>query len=519
MGHTLHNPAHPIRGPIQGPIRHPIRRAAPHGLAGMSFPRGGRARLTAAVASTVLSSAALALAGCGGFGIARAGEREVTPQAFAAEDAPRPLIEAQRDRRDPQAPTGAPAEGPAEGPASGASRAAIASLRAPDPTGTPQAAGRPRDPERSSADSPDAGLNAPLLTVTPGDEGPRTGLPASETAETAAEPDGPPTLLEEKVGDINGRPIFAREFLEPLSGRMLAQAERLEPEPWRLFAAQLIRRELRSLVTDELLRAEAIDRLNEQQRAGLRAFLRQVSEQLQSQNLGSRQLAARRLQEERGLTEQEFLEQRRESALIQLVISEEISSRVTVSWRDIVRRYERESDRWNPDPVAVLRIARVRTEDAGAIERAEASAAELSEFVGFAESEANTFLRDRGGRTEVTLTTDYADAELFPNDTLNAAARGLEPGRVEGPIELGPFSYWIALEQIRRESTPLYDAQLTIERAIEAERQEAELDAYIDTLIRRARVTSLQQIGDRLLDAAQRWYGPEREARTLGRPR
>ena len=412
----------------------------------------------------------------------RLGESVITPASFARADAPRPLAEAQR--LDP----------------------------APGPAGS--AAGPPRATERQAVATPTPpatrpGGDAPLLTITAGEP---------VFADEPGEPAGPPTLLEEKVGDINGRPILARRFLEPLSGRLLAQAERLDPQQWQGFAAQLIRQQLRSLVTDELLRAEAIDRLNEQQRAGLRAFLQQVSDQLQSQNLGSRQLAARRLQEEQGLTEQEFIERRRESALIQLTINEEISSRVTVSWRDIVRRYQRESDRWNPDPVAVLRIVRVRTQDTDAAREAAESTQAIEDFIGFAQSDANSFLPDQGGRTEVAIAGEYAETELFPNETLNAAARGLEPSEVAGPIELGPFSYWIGLERIRRESTPLYDAQLTIEQAIEAERQESELDSYIDTLIERARVGSLDQIGERLLDAAQRWYGPRREARRLGEP-
>ncbi|MBZ0171510.1 MAG: hypothetical protein K8E66_03945, partial [Phycisphaerales bacterium] len=118
------------------------------------------------------------------------------------------------------------------------------------------------------------------------------GAPMS-VAEAAA-PVETPVLLDAKVGDINGRPVFASEFLEPLEGNLRAKALETDRDQWIRFAAEQIQVQLRSMITDELLRAEALSRLTVEQKAGLRRFLQDVRSRLISQSGGSSQRAANR---------------------------------------------------------------------------------------------------------------------------------------------------------------------------------------------------------------------------------
>ncbi|MEM0983885.1 MAG: hypothetical protein AAGI17_08040 [Planctomycetota bacterium] len=407
------------------------------------------------------------------------GTERVSPEAFAGADAPRPLAQQVAD--------------------ADARREERAGRRRPAPADQPRIGGAAL-PQSLGAEA-NAQVVSQLVTVTPG---------APVLAADPGDPISDPVLLDERVGDINGRPIFAREFLEPLSGRLLAEAERMPLEQWQRFAAEQIKRELDSLVVDELLRAEAIDKLDENQRQGLRAFIERVRGNLQSQNLGSRQLAAQRLAETEGVTEEQFLRRRQEEALIRLALDEQIERRVTVSWRDIVRRYNQQQDRWNPDPSAVLRIARVRTSDDSAVQSMADASSSLETFVEFAASEQNRFTANEAGRLEVPLESSFADTTIFPNEQLDELAHSVDQGEVSGPLELGPFTYRMALEAINVEATPLYEAQLQIEQELKAQLQEQELARYVENLTRRARVQTVAEVGVELLQIAERWYGPSR---------
>ena len=168
-----------------------------------------------------------------------------------------------------------------------------------------------------------------------------------------------PQLLDAKVGDINGRPVFVSEFLAPLEGRLRAEADRQSRDEWMRTAAGMIQQEMRSLITDELLKAEALSRLTVDQKAGLRRFLDDVRRNLLSQNRGSQQLAEERLRAEQGLSQEEFLRQRENRTLVRFTLQEEIQDRINVSWRDIIQRYARDENKYNPDPTARFYFLRV----------------------------------------------------------------------------------------------------------------------------------------------------------------
>ncbi|HIB69093.1 MAG TPA: hypothetical protein EYO33_29405, partial [Phycisphaerales bacterium] len=117
-------------------------------------------------------------------------------------------------------------------------------------------------------------------------------------------------LLDAKIGDVNGKPVFTSSFFSPIEDRLLAEAQRLSLNDWRASAGRIIAQRLDGIIADELLRAEALAALSPTQRVGLQAFLSNFRNNLLSENLGSSQLAERRILEQEGLTLDEALRQK-----------------------------------------------------------------------------------------------------------------------------------------------------------------------------------------------------------------
>jgi len=327
-----------------------------------------------------------------------------------------------------------------------------------------------------------------------------------------------PQLLDAKVGDVNGRPVFVSSFLGPIKGRLEAEAERMGREEWMRMAAGVIQSEMRSLITDELLRAEALSRLSVDQKAGLRRFLDDVRRNLLSQNRGSQQLAEDRLRREQGLSQEEFLRQREDRTLVRFTLQEEIQDRINVSWRDIVRRYARDGSKYNPAPTARYYILRVDADDEAARSSVEGDLAAGTPFADLASSDLNTWTLDEGGARDVELVGAIADVELFAVPELNDPARTLSEGGVVGPTPFGSSLVWIHLDSVNSESTSLYDAQLTISDQIRNERTATELERYIDRLLGRASMSDVESMMIRLLQISAERYGPEASGAAPRRP-
>src|SRR5690606_15074926 len=125
---------------------------------------------------------------------------------------------------------------------------------------------------------------------------------------------------------------------------------------------EIIQPRLDGIIADELLRAEALAALTPAQRQGLRSFLTGFRRDLLSENLGSEQLARRRLEESSGRSLDEALREKETDTLISLALFRQINRKVNVSWRDIRQRYERDANVYNPPPTARFRMIRVATE-------------------------------------------------------------------------------------------------------------------------------------------------------------
>ena len=316
------------------------------------------------------------------------------------------------------------------------------------------------------------------------------------------------SLLDAKVGDVNGKPIFTNSFFEPIEDRLVQESTRLNLPNWRRSAAQTISNRLDGIIADELLRAEALASLTPTQRVGLQAFLNNFRTNLLSENLGSSQLAKRRIQQEEGVTLDEALRQKEVDTLVQLTLIQEVNRRVNVSWRDIKQRYERDIDKFSPPPTAIFYVIRTFKDDADTINQIQSSLDNGTDFAEIASSKLNNYNTEGQGQHSALITESYEKTAFFGPDILNKAARALTLGDSAGPVELGSSVYWIKLTDISQESVTLYDAQLQIQRDLTYERRKDAQKQYLDRLQERAKISSREEVLIRLIQIAEQRYGP-----------
>lgn len=344
--------------------------------------------------------------------------------------------------------------------------------------------------------APDEGIRQAYLTAAGAPEPDPSGRPVAN-----------PTLIDAKVGDINGKPIYAGEFFLPLEAAFKASVQELSRESWLQFVRNTITQTMDGMITDELLRAEALARLTPEQQQGLRAFLAKTRDGFLSKNLGSEMLAEEQIRAEFGKSLNDKLRDDRESVLIDLEIRDSIKRRVNVSWRDVQQRYLRDFSDWNPDPVAVFRLIRVMESDADTVASVNERLASGEDFAVLAGEEFNGFNPEAQGVQSTPFSGDFAEGSFFGPAPLNEAAHDLSPGEWTGPIAFSGLVFWLRLESIDERSTSLYDAQLRVESQLLFERRRTELDRYVRRLVDRARVSSREQIIESLYEIAVDRYG------------
>ncbi|MFN0134196.1 MAG: hypothetical protein ACKVW3_16910 [Phycisphaerales bacterium] len=340
-----------------------------------------------------------------------------------------------------------------------------------------------------------------------------TGVPIDE-----------PTLIDEKVGEINGRPVWAGEVFDVI-GPTLANAARnakaaAAADPRR---AQAVRTEwedqafgtiasyLRRIIEDELLSSEARAGLKPQEKQGLKSILDNLVEN-QRRQAGGRAAAERELREA-NVTRQDLVRDRETKILIYWETERAIRSRARVSWKDVQIYYERNRDAYNPKPKATFRMIRVGAENADAVTAALAAGRPFEEV---ARQPQNRARRAEGGLlSPIEFEGEYAKAEFFDSALapLNEAARGLSPGqRTTTPVAVGDDRAWLLLERIDARSRPLSDGdvQLEIIGLLTKEAEERERGRHVSRLARQASLQDPNDIARRLLEMAieRYWSAP-----------
>lgn len=314
--------------------------------------------------------------------------------------------------------------------------------------------------------------------------------------------------VEGLVGQINGRPVYADEFLLPLEDRILRiMAELPLPQAVRELDL-LIARRFREYVNSELIIAEAESRLSEEQQQGVLAWLRNAREETITNRGGTRDAATESIEDEFGISIDDFMEQRRSVALGQDLLRKRVQPRAIVSWRDVVQAYRRQFADFNPP--AEVRLGRVRLHrerDAAVITDVEAAVADGADFERIVEIAGTT---NEGFWIDVKLPEGGLE-ETSLAGPVKARLDVSTPGVVTDPLDQGPFRSWLTvLSVVRPPGRSLYDPK--VQRSLESElssiRFGQEQQRYIDSLRDRWVSNSIDAMLNRLLMIARQRYLP-----------
>ncbi|MGH7243950.1 MAG: hypothetical protein ACREJD_11070 [Phycisphaerales bacterium] len=334
------------------------------------------------------------------------------------------------------------------------------------------------------------------------------------------DPVGPPVFVDAKVGDVNNRAIYASAFLEDMIDRLKAKYEemrKINPKmakaAWRQFARSEIQRKLDSIIEDEVLRAEALNQLQPEQKAGFFNWLQSVRSEVVAENRGIEAAANENLSAQNGTSLDQTMKNREQQELIKFILQSRIYSRANVSWRDIQIAYEKNYDLFNPPPIASFLIFTIPKGDLPEIEKVRARLAAGEDFDDIAR-EKTPRIDEHDRFSDRPYEGDYAKADFFGPKDLNEEVRKLTPGRWVGPIVFKTDAYWIKLERIWKVSEDLYAAQLFLESRLSSTKNDYEKYKFVDRLKKRASFTDVDTMTTRLLALAEdRVFGTSGKAK------
>ncbi len=361
----------------------------------------------------------------------------------------------------------------------------------------------------------------PVMIETETVEVARGDAEVSETAERIVSPDGVDETrlfvdetvatgvaypVEGLVGQINGRPVYADEFLLPLEDRLLRIVAELPLAQAVRDMNSLIALRFDEYVNSELIIAEAESRLTAEQQQGVLAWLRNVREETITNRGGTRDAAAESIEDEFGVSIDEFMEQRRSFALAQDLLRKRVQPRAIVSWRDVVQAYRRQFAEFNPPTVALLgRVQLHRERDANRIAAVEEAMAAGADFATIAELAG---VAGGGAWERIELPADGLEGT-----TLSAPVRSRldirNPGSVGEPLDQGVFRTWFTVLSIDQPPVrSLYDSEVQrkLEEQLSSTRLAQEQELYIRSLRDRWVTENLQEMFVRLTTIARLRY-------------
>ncbi len=347
---------------------------------------------------------------------------------------------------------------------------------APPPTYQPQTADRPAD--------------SPNETVT-------EGLGAADRSVYRM-------TVDAMVGQINGRPVYASEIFEQIGEESLIRLGATTPRgEFRRQVIELLTQHLRAKVQSELILAEAESSLTPEQQIGLLGMLRTEREKILAQFFGSEAMAQRGLQQQRGMTLDEYLEAKRQQVLVEKYLHEKLYPKIHVSRRKVERYYNMHQDEYNPEPTIAVRMIMVDAEtEAAAVDTALASGAAFEQVA----KEHSKRLASRGGLLPPfkTRLTQFASLK-WPQ--VNEAVRALSEGEHTGRIATEDGFVWVCVDEVKgAQRVSLSEVYPQIENHLRA----AELDRlsrkYNAELMQKGNFTPLNEMLASLIDIAMARY-------------
>ena len=356
--------------------------------------------------------------------------------------------------------------------------------------------------------------------------GARSVEPGPPTPDPAATATSASVLVDGKVGDVNGRPVFARTFFrqQQLEGRLRAEARKFgeeDREGFREAAAGIISDAVRDFVENEVIYRERRFSLSEEQTRNLRSALRLLEEQLSGRSRGSRAEAERRLQEEQGLTTDEYIDKVERDELIRDQINEAIAGLDEPSQHEVRTFYLNNRELFHPDPLATVRMIWLSADDEAVIEQVRARLEAGESFEEIAGEGLNRFNRSGSGLLgdqPIEFAPPLAEATLTEIEPLNAELTSLEPGGWAGPIPFTTSSGtervgFVFLQDVEELSIPFVDAQLRIAFVLKQQKRVLAKNRYLRRVLDGSSYTGIEDMTSRLVRIAEENYiGPVPDA-------
>lgn len=339
-------------------------------------------------------------------------------------------------------------------------------------------------------------------------------LAQSQPQDTAAAQRPAGRLVDAKIGDVHGVPIYVSEFFDDaFLARIRAEAPSVADRPkWRGWVREQTQRKLRGQIVDILLRERARSQLTSRQRQGLLGMLERYQSDLQSNALGTRAAADRRLRELTGQSLEEAVRDRENRVLIELELHD-VFRRAVVPSAEIQRWYDRldrESNLFTPNPVIQLRLVRVPKSNQQSIDAVRTQLDDGTSFLDIAASEFNEFRRDDGGLWRADITGPLSEASPFQSslEPVNELVRQVSPGQWRGPAETEAHLNWVYLDRIEDNTMSLYDAQYYLTNRLRQDRFIEDRDRHIERLKSDVNFVEEEAMIDRLVIAVETMFFP-----------
>lgn len=321
-------------------------------------------------------------------------------------------------------------------------------------------------------------------------------------------------LVDAMVGRVAGREVYASSVFQAIGVKRLKRmGSKLPRSVFRKQVAHLIESRLREIVTDAVILAHARRNLSEKKRRAMRLWEKKQRERLIARyGAGVRAAAERTLRKKTGHGLAREIELRRRRLLIQRYVRRQIKPRVHVTRREVRRYYANHDQRYRPPPKVTIRLILVSDKQtAKQVSRA------LEQGTPFAQvAREHSRIRAKQGGKMGPYATSLESFSALRWDRLNQYVRKLEPGEHSPAVHIDSAYAWVQLVEVEhRPGTPLEQVFLEIERKLRNREINRLSRKHLSKLLSGAAYTSLDRMGDTLLNIAMARYGQEEEQSAL----
>ncbi|MBC24119.1 MAG: hypothetical protein CMJ32_09430 [Phycisphaerae bacterium] len=311
--------------------------------------------------------------------------------------------------------------------------------------------------------------------------------------------------VDSLIGQVNGRPIFADEFLLPIEARLIEFARMPSREQGRTMFVQRVETLFDDWVDSELIIAEAESLLTSQQKQGLFAWLQNLRESEIATRGGSSASAQQSIQDQFGVSMGEFIDSQKNLALGQTLLNRRVEPRSIVSWRDVLREYEKEFEFFNPPSVVKLGRIRIRNSQP---EQLEMVVGYFQDGWSFSQVAEKLEMADGGMWMEFQVEAAGIESIQLA-DPIKSKLVGLDIDQASEPVQDRSGTTWFAiLEIVEPKTFGIFDpnVQLSIRGRLKEIRKARERVRYIESLRSQWVTEDIEQMKQRLVDVALERY-------------